>query len=155
MTYDVILAAVGEKISSNGIIIRKSEKTNRSVSLQKAGPFKTPPFTMAEEPSFCDDQDTFPCTASPQQAVSFSIAAGGLGLVWTIFLMKKVRFFFQQFVFATCIGICSIRILWNSVANTCLQMNERFNVCDRSKNESHDFLFLSKNDLDGHSGIKV
>ena len=58
-------------------------------------------------------------------------------------------------MFATCIGICSIRILWNSVANTCLQMNERFNVCDRSKNESHDFLFLSKNDLDGHSGIKV
>ena len=36
-------------------------------------------------------ESAFPCNASPIQAVSLGIAAGGIALIFTVFLMNKVR----------------------------------------------------------------
>jgi hypothetical protein len=38
-----------------------------------------------------DGKDVFPCNAGPIQAVSLGIATGGLSLLFTIWLTKKVN----------------------------------------------------------------
>ena len=81
------------------LIIRKREKPKPldlfSFFFEK--PNLASSTTMGDEQvPFCltpeADQTTFPCNANPIHAASLGIAAGGLGLLMTIFLTKKVSF---------------------------------------------------------------
>lgn len=49
---------------------------------------------MKDSLLFCvseGDMNAFPCNASPIQSVSLGIAAGGMALLFTVFLMSKVN----------------------------------------------------------------
>lgn len=67
---------------------------------------------IADPPLFCataEGANTFPCGANILEGVSLGIAAGGLGLLMTVYLTKKVSietFSFYLFMKANCGIFC-------------------------------------------------